>query len=125
MIRCYNCGTENTDEAKFCSLCGTKIVSEAEAQLILEQREKQKQEEIKLRYEHNLKKMGDRSLIFAILGIILDFIFGIGVIFSLIGFIMGLRVYMKLKSQNYLWPVFLGSLGFIFGVLYLFLLVIN
>ena len=124
MIKCINCGTENSAEAKFCSRCGVKMLSEEESLAIFQQREKQYQEALALKLENDINRHGNTALILALLGLILDFVFGMGFILSAISLVFGLKYYRATKKQIFLWSIFLGLLGFVFGIIYLCLMVI-
>jgi len=124
MIKCINCGTENSAEAKFCSRCGAKMLSEEESLAIFQQREKQYQEALALKLENDINRHGNTALILALLGLILDFVFGMGFILSAISLVFGLKYYRATKKQIFLWSIFLGLLGFVFGIIYLCLMVI-
>lgn len=123
MINCINCGTDNLDEAKFCSKCGKGMTSEVDASVIFQQRERQYQEAILRQKEINIKKQANTALILAILGLLFDFIYGLGFILSAISLIYGLTLYSKRKDL-FSWSVFLGLLGLVFGLLYFIFMVI-
>ena len=124
MNKCLNCGIDNSGESKFCFNCGAKILSPEETERIIKERERQYNEASELKKEELIKRQCNSSLVIALIGLILDFIYGIGCIFAAIGLILSLKGYIISRKQIFLWPVFLSAAGFLFGVFYLFLMIV-
>ena len=124
MKKCLYCGREQSDEANFCNGCGSGLLSPEETERILNEREKQRIESENRKKEELIKRKCTVSFLLSILGLMFDFVYGVGFILSAVGLIMGLKGYIINRKTCFLWPVFLSAAGTLFGMFYFYLMFI-